>query len=446
MNGTTVVEQFGYSKIIYSGNKKIVIEEKYSPSEIKTGYLILFSIILFLLMALGLPLTYLISRELNLGEVSSFVKTFSVPVSIVLSALLLTLVVYYQISLATGRYLMDGIRRTILDKEKGIILIEDERSGEVKPKKQHPLSNIRGVRINVSQPAILVRIYLESPEGRIPLIPLGEWGETPFDNRKKIELAQRISELLGIPILNKDISDVTTPLVEKQKKNLSENQNPSSEVYKEISNTAVNPGVELSTQGSSISKNYPINIKVNDNVSFYISGNSRLVLESKRSSFDKDAVGCLSLVALIPLFCLIWILLFYLLNFFINGFIIYLLAVLIMLGLFFLFTYLRNKVVEMPNDIIHRVIIDKNKMIIRLETEKEGNLKLKAQYSTSVVKNVKVIVDDYSHMDIYLDFYPGSATESVYIIGESEVWENAKKLELAHKIAEFLGIPVIEKT
>ncbi|QUV83326.1 hypothetical protein J8C01_11620 [Chloracidobacterium sp. D] len=98
---------------------------------------------------------------------------------------------------------------------------------------------------------------------------------------------------------------------------------------------------------------------------------------------------------------------------------------------------------KLASDVIDRKIIDKKKMIIRFEKEKKGKLKTKAQYSTSVVKNVKVVVDDYSR--IYLDFYPGSVTESVYIIGE-EVWDNAKKLELAHKIAEFLGVPVIEKT
>ncbi|WP_058865945.1 hypothetical protein [Chloracidobacterium thermophilum] len=68
------------------------------------------------------------------------------------------------------------------------------------------------------------------------------------------------------------------------------------------------------------------------------------------------------------------------------------------------------------------------------------------QYSTSVVENVKVVVGGYSSMDVYLDFYPGSVAKSVYIIGENELLGNAKKLELAHKIAEFLGIPVIEKT
>ncbi len=101
---------------------------------------------------------------------------------------------------------------------------------------------------------------------------------------------------------------------------------------------------------------------------------------------------------------------------------------------------------KLASDVIDRKIIDKNKMIIRFEKEKKGKLKTKAQYSTSVVKNVKVVVDDYSRMDVYLDFYPGSATESVRIIGENEVSDNAKKLELAHKIAELLGVPVIEKT
>ncbi len=101
---------------------------------------------------------------------------------------------------------------------------------------------------------------------------------------------------------------------------------------------------------------------------------------------------------------------------------------------------------KLASDVIDRKIIDKNKMIIRFEKEKKGKLKTKAQYSTSVVKNVKVVVDDYSRMNIYLDFYPDSATESVRIIGEDEVSDNAKKLELAHKIAEILGVPVIEKT
>ncbi len=446
MNETTIVEEFGDSKITYLRSKKIIIEERYSPSEMKTGYLILFSMILFLLMAFGIFLTDEISRALSLEEVSSFVKTFLVPISIVPSALLLILVVYYQISLATGRYMMDGIRRTILDKEESIVLIEDERRGEVKPKERYSLSNIRGVRINVSQPAILVRIHLESPEGPIPLIPLGEWGETPFGNRKKIELAHRISELLGIPILNKDNSDVTIleKLVEKQKRDLHENQNLSSEVYKEISNTVVNPGVELSTQVSGISKNYPINIKVNDNVSVYINDNSRLVLESRRSSFDKDLIGCLFIVVTIPLLCL--------LNHFINAFINnvenniikFLLITSIWFGLSFLVIYLRNKVVErVPNNILDRVIIDKNKMIIRLETEEKGNLKLKAQYNASIVRNVKVIVGDYNSMNVCLDCYPSS---DIYVIREEEVPDNAKKLELAHKIAEVLGVPVMEKT
>lgn len=101
----------------------------------RTGYTILFSAVLFLLTAFAFFLADVISKQLNLEEISNFVRTFSVPASTALSALLLIVLVYYQIYLATGKYVMDGIRRTVLDKEKSMVLIEDERKGEVKPKK-----------------------------------------------------------------------------------------------------------------------------------------------------------------------------------------------------------------------------------------------------------------------------------------------------------------------
>lgn len=88
----------------------------------------------FLLTAFAFFLADVISKQLNLEEISNFVRTFSVPASTALSALLLIVLVYYQIYLATGKYVMDGIRRTVLDKEKSMVLIEDERKGEVKPK------------------------------------------------------------------------------------------------------------------------------------------------------------------------------------------------------------------------------------------------------------------------------------------------------------------------
>jgi len=163
-----------------------------------------------------------------------------------------------------------------------------------------------------------------------------------------------------------------------------------------------------------------------DNVLVYTNDDT-IVIESKSRPIIK-LLGCL----LSFLFAIILVLTFQL-QFSI------LLPVLFM-ALFIMIFLLVSK---LASDVIDRKIIDKKKMIIRFEKEKKGKLKTKAQYSTSVVKNVKVVVDDYSR--IYLDFYPGSVTESVYIIGE-EVWDNAKKLELAHKIAEFLGVPVIEKT
>lgn len=164
-----------------------------------------------------------------------------------------------------------------------------------------------------------------------------------------------------------------------------------------------------------------------DNVLVYTNDDT-IVIESKSRPII-ELLGCL----LSFLFAIILVLTFQL-QFSI------LLPVLFM-ALFIMIFLLVSK---LASDVIDRKIIDKKKMIIRFEKEK-GKLKTKAQYSTSVVKNVKVVVDDYSRMGVYLDFYPGSVTESVCIIG-GEVWDNAKKLELAHKIAEFLGVPVIEKT
>lgn len=64
---------------------------------------------------------------------------------------------------------------------------------------------------------------------------------------------------------------------------------------------------------------------------------------------------------------------------------------------------------------------------------------------------MKVVVDSYGKLDIYLN----SSTESIYVIGDTKPnapivfetsVENERKLELAHLIAELLGVPVIEKT
>ncbi len=163
--------------------------------------------------------------------------------------------------------------------------------------------------------------------------------------------------------------------------------------------------------------------------------NDTIVIESKSKPIV-EVIGCL-----LPLLFIFISILFFQLQFYEL-----LLSILFPVSFMALSIMIFLLVSKLASDVIDRKIIDKNKMIIRFEKEKKGKLKTKAQYSTSVVKNVKVVVDDYSHMDVYLDFYPGSATESVRIIGEDEVWDNAKKLELAHKIAELLGVPVIEKT
>jgi len=84
------------------------------------------------------------------------------------------------------------------------------------------------------------------------------------------------------------------------------------------------------------------------------------------------------------------------------------------------------------------MIVDGNGKTIRLEKE----AKFEKQYSTSIVKDVRVVVDSYDNITVYLD----STFGSVYVIGNRETYDNRKKLEIAHKLAEPLGVPVREKT
>ena len=257
MNKDVIVEQFGDSKIIYMGDKKIIVEEHYSSSEMRTGYTILFSAVLFLLTAFAFFLADVISKQLNLEEISNFVRTFSVPASTALSALLLIVLVYYQIYLATGKYVMDGIRRTVLDKEKSMVLIEDERKGEVKPKKQYSISTIKSVRISINQPAIMVRFHLESTEGQIPLIPWEwGWGGTPFVNRKKLELAYKAAEFLKVPVLDGSAGStiVREDLVERQERYSLEDQKPDNRIPEGARSTAVYSDRESDTRNYSIAE------------------------------------------------------------------------------------------------------------------------------------------------------------------------------------------------
>jgi hypothetical protein len=462
MNKDVIVEQFGDSKIIYMGDKKIIVEEHYSSSEMRTGYTILFSAVLFLLTAFAFFLADVISKQLNLEEISNFVRTFSVPASTALSALLLIVLVYYQIYLATGKYVMDGIRRTVLDKEKSMVLIEDERKGEVKPKKQYSISTIKSVRISINQPAIMVRFHLESAEGRIPLIPLGEWGETPFGNRKKLELAYKAAEFLKVPVLDGSAGStiVREDLVERQERYSLEDQKLDNRIPEGARSTAVYSDRESDTRNYSIAedstglpgessvkaseatmnsgKQFGIRgsetigsgiTKVSDDVLVYMD-KGKLVVETRHSLLGP--IGCI----FIPMFFLLfWFFLFLLfgslspLNFRIVFIIMTVLAAISIIR-------------RLPKNAVDRTTIDINKGLVRFEEERGKKSKLRKQCSTSSIKNVKVVVDNYDRMDVYLN----STNESFYIVGFRESISHEEKLKLAHRIAEFLGVPVIERT
>ena len=97
---------------------------------------------------------------------------------------------------------------------------------------------------------------------------------------------------------------------------------------------------------------------------------------------------------------------------------------------------------SLPKNTIYRMIIDNNTGLIRFEKERWKKSKLTGWCDISSVKHIKVEVSNYGNMDIYLD----SINESFYIVGVREGISNEEQLKLAHRIAEFLGVPVIERT
>ena len=188
----------------------------------------------------------------------------------------------------------------------------------------------------------------------------------------------------------------------------------------------MNPGEQFGTQtpetiGNGITK-------LSDGVLVYIN-KGKLVIESRYNSL----VGPIGFISFLLLFLLgsissiIPITAFFIIAFSLSVII---------------FVTLTSFSKSLPKNTIDRVIIDNNIGSVKFERERGKKSKLRKQCSTSSIKNVKVVVGDYGRMDVYLE----STNESFYIVGEEEHIGSAEKLQLAHRIAEFLGVPVIERT
>jgi hypothetical protein len=188
----------------------------------------------------------------------------------------------------------------------------------------------------------------------------------------------------------------------------------------------MNPGEQFGTQtpetiGNGITK-------LSDGVLVYIN-KGKLVIESRYNSL----VGPIGFISFLLLFLLgsissiIPITAFFIIAFSLSV---------------ILFVTLTSFSKSLPKNTIDRVIIDNNIGSVKFERERGKKSKLRKQCSTSSIKNVTVVVGDYGRMNVYLE----STNESFYIVGEGELIGSAEKLQLAHRIAEFLGVPVIERT
>jgi hypothetical protein len=184
-------------------------------------------------------------------------------------------------------------------------------------------------------------------------------------------------------------------------------------------------------------------VKMGDDILIYMN-NSRWVLEHRYHPVW--FVWIMSMFLWLPLAFL-----FFVIGSIILSYIWKLLWVLLLVPLFFLAFFGPLFVVGYFLEIIPRfstsiTTIDKNKKIISFEKKTSGKTKLKVQHNIASIMNIRVNVDSYESMYIYLDFYPEYADKPLCIIEASEIRDREKKIEIAHRMAEFLGVPVIEKT
>ncbi len=195
---------------------------------------------------------------------------------------------------------------------------------------------------------------------------------------------------------------------------------------------------------------FPVEENISKRLKLICEGDSRLVVERRHGLLFEETVNLVFFLVILIFVCVILSFVFPLLLGMLliimnvisentmkeSPFTLILFIILFFLTFIFFVFYFIWPIIFQKN--IERVIVDEDRKTIRLEKE----AKLEKQYPTSVVKNVRVVVDSYDNITVYLD----STVESIYIIGNRETYDNRKKLEIAHKLAELLGVPVREKT
>ncbi len=198
---------------------------------------------------------------------------------------------------------------------------------------------------------------------------------------------------------------------------------------------------------------FPVEENISKRLKLIYEGDSRLVVERRHGLLFKETVDLVFSLLFLIFVCVILLFISFIFPLMLgillivinvvdestmkeSPFILTLFLILSFLLLYLFVFHLMLPIIYRKN--IERVIVDKDRKTIRFEKE----AKLERQYPTSVVKNVQVVVDSYDAITVYLD----SNVKSIYIIGNRETYDNKKKLEIAHKLAEFLGVPVREKT
>ncbi len=181
-SGTGLRENY---RVIYEDENKITIEHRYSALPERYG-------LLFSCSALGMLALILHFIFCGGSEESSEKKTTEMCITLVIFAFLITIIPILFL------FIKDAVRKIVIDRH--TIIVTEEKSGKMTSKEQYSLSSVKDIGVSTGDYGMMY-IYLNLADKSIRVLS-GNLERTN-DHRGKLELARRMSGLLGVPVIEK---------------------------------------------------------------------------------------------------------------------------------------------------------------------------------------------------------------------------------------------------
>ncbi len=177
-------------RVIYEGENKITIEHRYPAFLYRRP-------VFFSCLALG-TLAIILSFFCGGSEESSE-KTTEMCVTIGMLIVCLTTIIPI-LFLSVSLFIKNAVRKIVIDRYRYAIVVTEEQNGKMTSEEQYSLSSVKDIVVSTGDYGMM-HIYLNLADKSIRVLS-GNLEKTN-DHRGKLELARRMSGLLGVPVIEK---------------------------------------------------------------------------------------------------------------------------------------------------------------------------------------------------------------------------------------------------